>query len=267
MRRGRGSTLKPKVKARESMSGSPLVSIITVCRNAEATLPVAMESVLRQTYRRLQYIIIDGSSTDGTVKVIRSYEKTFKGRLIWSSGPDAGIYDAMNKGIKHATGSLIGILNADDWYEPRAIEHVVRSYRSHGEGVHYGILRVHHQGQIETLKAVTPDFLFQDVVGHPAYFVSKAIYGAHGVFDLQYRLAADYELMLRFHHSGVPFFLIEEVLANYQQGGASSIGGSDNLREYYRIRHRYGYLTDRQLRMRLAKLAFLDVLRRFRVRA
>lgn len=244
----------------------PLVSIITVCRNAGETISTAIESVLAQTYAHIEYVIIDGDSTDGTLDIVRSYEKKFKGRLVWKSEKDAGIYDAMNKGIDRANGDIIGILNSDDWYEPTAIEEVVRSYAGRGEGVHYGILRVHNAGEVELLKAVTPGFLFQDVVGHPAYFVSKATYLEHGVFDVHYRLAADYELMLRFHRSGVPFFLIEDVLANYRQGGASSVGGSENLREYYRILHRYGYLTNRQLRIRLAKVALVDVLQRLHVR-
>lgn len=90
------------------------ISLITVCFNCAATIRTALESVLRQTWRDIEYLVIDGGSTDGTVDVIRKYEREFKGRMRWVSEKDRGMYDAINKGIRMATGDVVGILNADD---------------------------------------------------------------------------------------------------------------------------------------------------------
>ena len=105
------------------------VSIITVTYNSCQTLGDAIESVLRQTYRDIEYIIVDGASTDDTQNVIRRYEDAFEGRMKWVSEKDRGIYDAMNKGIKMATGDVVGILNSDDYFtSDDVIERMVPVY-------------------------------------------------------------------------------------------------------------------------------------------
>src|SRR4051812_41105410 len=93
----------------------PLISVITVVYNGAATLERTIKSVLKQTYKNIQYIIIDGRSNDGTIDIIKKYEKYIS---YWVSEPDKGIYDAMNKGVAAATGTLVGILNSDDYYVP-----------------------------------------------------------------------------------------------------------------------------------------------------
>src|SRR5881409_1342374 len=95
------------------MSTKPLVSIITVCRNSETTIAKTIESVLNQTYTQIEYLIIDGASTDGTMEIVQRYEPRFNGRMRWKSEKDAGIYDAMNKGIGLAEGKIIGMINSD----------------------------------------------------------------------------------------------------------------------------------------------------------
>ena len=97
------------------------ISIITVCFNSQKTIGRTFDSVLRQTYPNIEYLVIDGQSTDGTTDIIREYEPLFQGRMKWVSEKDEGIYDAMNKGIRMATGDLIGILNSDDYYEDNAV--------------------------------------------------------------------------------------------------------------------------------------------------
>ena len=121
------------------------VSIITVCRNSEKTIAQTIESVLNQSYDHVEYILIDGNSTDHTVDVIHSYEERFlqKGySYFYQSEPDEGIYDAMNKGIKMASGQLVGLINSDDWYEPTAIEHAVRYYQETPYDLFYADLRI-----------------------------------------------------------------------------------------------------------------------------
>src|SRR5690554_3132525 len=92
------------------------ISIITVCYNSDKYIRTAFDAVLHQSYKDLEYIIVDGASTDGTVSIIKEYEPLFNGRMKWISEPDMGLYDAMNKGIKMATGEVVGILNSDDLY-------------------------------------------------------------------------------------------------------------------------------------------------------
>lgn len=238
---------------------NPLVSVITVCRNAEKTIIKTIESVLNQTYSNLEYFIIDGASTDRTIAIIKQYEPKFKGRLHWISEQDAGIYDAMNKGIRLATGKIIGIINSDDWYELDAIERIVKSYKENGDGVYYGILRVMENGKEVMLKSINYRFLYRDMVGHPAYFVANKIYQSHGLFSLDYKIASDYELMMRFIQRSVRFVQINFILANFNYGGASSIYDIETFIEYEKIRYIYGYITKRKMeylifRLRLRKL-------------
>ncbi len=121
----------------------PLVSIITVCLNSEKTIEQTIQSVINQTYPNIEYIIIDGKSTDRTLEIIDKY----KGKIsILVSESDEGIYDAMNKGLKLATGELIGIINSDDWYESDAVETIVNSFLAdRNVQVIYGNMDVYDQ--------------------------------------------------------------------------------------------------------------------------
>ena len=122
-----------------------LVSVITVCYNSEKTVRKAIESVLNQTYPEIEYILVDGASKDNTVSVAKEYEARFseKGytyRII--SEKDNGIYDAMNKGIRAASGVLVGMVNSDDWYEPIAVETAVKAYEETGFEMFYADVNV-----------------------------------------------------------------------------------------------------------------------------
>ena len=118
-----------------------LVSIITVCYNSEKTIYQTMDSVLKQTYSNIEYIIIDGASTDGTLAIIKEFGQRFGARMRYVSEPDHGIYDAMNKGISMAGGDIIGIINSDDYYEPDAVEKVIGAYSRGDCAVFYGEMR------------------------------------------------------------------------------------------------------------------------------
>ncbi|MBI2619513.1 MAG: glycosyltransferase [Ignavibacteriales bacterium] len=246
-------------------SRKPLVSIITVCLNAEKTIARTIESVLRQTYSHIEYLITDGASTDGTLDIVRRYQPRFKGRMRIHSERDLGIYDAMNKGIRLSRGAIIGIINSDDWYEPDAVRLVVDSYRKHGDAVFYGILRVMEEGKEVMLRAVNPQFLYRDVLGHPAYLVAKSIYDTWGAFRLDYRYASDYELMMRLIHCHAPFVQIDAVLANFSQGGESGQYGLKTLEEYLRVRYEYGYLTKRRMLVQISKYRTLFFLKKMRI--
>jgi hypothetical protein len=153
----------------------------------------------------------------------------------------------MNKGIALAKGSIVGIINSDDWYELDAVQRVVESFRVHGSGVHYGILRVLDHDQEIMLTLIHWRYLHREVVGHPAFFVTRDVYQRHGIFDLGYRIAADYELMMRFIDKRVSFHQIDHILANFSQGGKSTAGVSIAVKEWACIRHKYGYLSRLQM--------------------
>ena len=231
----------------------PLVSIVTVCRNSERTIGKTIESVLCQTYPRIEYLVIDGASTDGTLEIVRRYEPRFKGRLRLVSEEDGGIYDAMNKGIVLAQGDVVGLINSDDWYEPNAVELVVREYRKQRDSVYYGILRVLEDGHEVMLISRSHRFLHRDVVPHPAYFVARSVYERFGLFRLEYRFAADFELMMRFISRKVPFVQIDSVLANFNGGGATTVHELSSSEEYLRIRHAYGLMTRKAMLFRILR--------------
>ena len=107
-------------------------SIITICYNSEKTIERTIKSVLAQTYKNYEYIIVDGASKDGTLEIVKRFELQFDGRLKWKSEPDKGIYDAMNKGINMATGDVIGIVNSDDWLEADAMIIVAKAIEKNG---------------------------------------------------------------------------------------------------------------------------------------
>ncbi|NUN71311.1 MAG: glycosyltransferase [Bacteroidetes bacterium] len=231
----------------------PLVSIITVCKNAASTIERTMRSVAGQSYDAIEYIIVDAVSTDGTVAVVKSLRPLFRDRLTVISEPDRGIYDAMNKGIGHARGEIIGIINSDDWYEPDAVALMVELYTKAPGGVYYGLLRCFSGNDEVMIKSVTAKFLHTDHVGHPAYFVSRSVYEQHGTFLMRYTFASDYELMLRFIHNGVPFHQCDRVIANYRFGGVSSRGEKITYEEYFHIRYTYGYLSRSGLLLRILR--------------
>lgn len=123
-----------------SEEGRPLVSVVTVCLNSEKYLEETIESVLGQTYEKIEYIIVDGGSGDGTLDIIRRYQDRI---AYWLSEPDGGIFDAMNKGISLSTGELVGLINSDDRYFPYTVEEVVRvSGEDPGAQVYYGSMHI-----------------------------------------------------------------------------------------------------------------------------
>lgn len=200
-----------------------LVSIITVCFNSEKTIAQTIGSVLHQTYSDIEYLIIDGKSSDHTMKIVEDYRAVFGGRMKVVSEPDHGIYDAMNKGIRIASGELIGIINSDDFYEPDAVEKIVRAYRKEMCAVLYGAVRTLTDDREESVSLLSHEFLEQRMIGHPACFITKSAYDRYGLYDTKYCSVADYDLMLRYRDcGGVEFVPVYEIIANFRSGGMCS---------------------------------------------
>lgn len=164
------------------------ISIITASYNSVSTLANAMESVLHQTYTDWEYIIVDGGSTDGTVDLIKKYEPQFGGKLKWTSEPDHGIYDAMNKGISRATGDVVGILNSDDYFTSSdVVEKIADCFSMHSIDAVYGDIHFVRQGNPQKVaryyssKMFRPFWLrFGFMPAHPSFYVRKNVYEQYG---------------------------------------------------------------------------------------
>jgi glycosyltransferase len=210
------------------------VSIITIVFNNRATIEGCVRNVLSQSYKEIEYIVIDGGSNDGTIDILQAYREKISQ---WISEPDQGIYDAMNKGIRMATGQVIGFLHSSDIYaHPRVIEEVARVFENSNVSSVYGDLQYVDK---EDLNRVirnwksSPYRLGKFRQGwmppHPTFFVKKEIYEKYGYFNTHFRIAGDYELMLRFlERYRISAAYIPEVLVKMRWGGISN-GGIKNI--------------------------------------
>ena len=199
------------------------VSIVTVTYNSSATLSKTMESVLNQTVKPYEYLIIDGCSSDNTVQIAKDFAQDFKNsgiELVIISEPDNGIYDAMNKGISLAKGDVIGIINSDDWYEPCAIETVMDSYEREAFDLFYADLRmVKPDGSSFIKHSRNRRYATSRDWNHPTTFITKDIYNKY-----TYRtdtIHDDYDLILRIKKSGARVSVENKVLANFLMNGVS----------------------------------------------
>ena len=202
-----------------------LISIITVCFNSEKTIRDTIESVLNQTYGEVEYIVVDGLSTDGTVQIAREYERKFadKGyRYQIISEKDNGIYDAMNKGIRNASGEIVGIINSDDWYEPDALETVANTYRQTPFDMFYADIRIIRENGSSFIKhSRLEKHPSSRNWNHPTTFITKKTYDECGLFSCK-GFYDDYDLILRVRHAGKKIVIVNKVLANFRVGGVSN---------------------------------------------
>lgn len=181
------------------------VTIITVTYNSDATLADTIESVLSQSYPNIEYLIIDGASSDSTLDIIRQYETAFGGRLKYVSEKDGGIYDAMNKGIRMATGEVVGILNSDDYFTSDGIVTRLASEFEDGdvEAV-YGDVHYIRDGSPDkcvryysSKKFMRLWLRFGFMPAHPSFYVRRNVYNLAGGYRNDYQIGADYEMMVR----------------------------------------------------------------------
>lgn len=203
-------------------------SVIMVCYNSAKTIEQAIISVLQQSYTNVEFIIIDGGSKDGTKDIIQKYQDKI---TYWESEPDTGIYNAMNKGIRCVTGDVISFLNSDDWYEKDALEKVAKCFRL----CQYDVLaaqvaQVMGKRRYVRIKYVDPyneDIHFKVDYHHQGIFAKKSVFDDIGGFNEKYRIAADYDWILRVHNSGRKIYCAPNVVANFRMDGLS-------IREQYK---------------------------------
>lgn len=227
--------LRHQGRVKKGAPGRPLVSVVTIVFNDEAHIGATMESVVGQTYAPIEYIVIDGGSTDHTLAVIRSYEDRIDH---WQSGPDQGVSDAFNKGIRAARGEYIGLINAGDWYEPETVARVVEAFSRNPEtGVVCGSLRFWKGEERVNICQSAPRLLERDMtVTHPTCFVRADLYKRFGLYENGYRYAMDYRLLLGLKVQGTVFAALPDVLANMRHCGMSEVHWREALRETHRAR-------------------------------
>ncbi|MDY0238201.1 MAG: glycosyltransferase family 2 protein [Campylobacterales bacterium] len=250
--------LRTKGYFKKSFEEKPLISIVTVVYNGEEHLEGTIQSVINQTYDNVEYIIVDGGSTDGTLEIIKKYEDRID---YWLSEKDAGIYDAMNKGVKLCSGEVIGLINADDWYELDAVREISKAYtHSDKKTIFHAYLNIIQEDK-ETYIVYPPQDLFilkkGMILSHPTVFVPKEIYKRHGLFSTKYKIASDWDLMLRLYLAGVNFHEIKSLVANFRIGGASFVIDKNSVKEKHEIRkdHKVYNFIDRYYLLDLLRLA------------
>lgn len=209
------------------------ISILTATYNSVKTLRDTLESVLRQTYSDYECIIIDGVSKDGTLDLVHEYETKFNGRLKLISEPDQGIYDAMNKGIKMATGDVIGILNSDDFYtSDDALQVIADAFANNDIDATYGDIHFVNDDDLSKRVRYYSSAVFRRsfmrfglMPAHPSFYCKKAVYEKYGAFDTSYKVAADFENLLRIIYVGnIKTKYIPKDFVTMRTGGASTAG-------------------------------------------
>lgn len=221
------------------MSGNKLISIITPSYNRAGMIGAAIESVLSQNYPNFEHIVIDANSTDNTMDVIAQYPHV---RLIRE--PDNGMYDALNKGVKAATGDYIGFLNTDDHYAPNIFNIIAEQFNNAAIDAVVGKAEIFHEDhmgnhiKIRQISPATPENLFDQVIFRVpifnAWFFRRSIFVEKDGFDTNYRIAGDRELLLRYAIAGFSYRRINNVVYYYQQhaNAMTTTGGDSNYISY-----------------------------------
>lgn len=208
------------------------ISVITVCMNRVNTIEKAIQSVINQACNELEYIIIDGGSTDGTVDIIKKYEKYF---TYWVSEADEGIYDAMNKGIAKSTGEIVAFLNSDDWYEENALVTVNSYFEKCDPMILTGRVNMLQKGKWTKYTGILENnkenIRMEMIYRQPATFVRREVFDTLGGFNTRYKISADFEWMLRVYDSGMEIMHVEDVFTNFSSTGISNTNTGLTIRE------------------------------------
>jgi glycosyltransferase involved in cell wall biosynthesis len=236
----------------------PLISIITVVFNGVKTIEQTIQSVLNQSYPNKEYLLIDGGSTDGTVDIIKKYASQLKYLV---SELDKGVYDAMNKGIAKANGELIGIINADDWYEPEVFQFIAEKHLENPDQVIHGLMRNFKDEVFYSIVGNSIHRLRYDMIQHPTCFIPHGLYQKLGVYDTKYNYSADYDLILRFVNSGIKFCFVEKLLVNFRLGGISSLPQAE--KEMYRVRAKQHLISKTEGFLRILLIHIFSFAKRF----
>jgi len=212
--------------------------------------------VVNQTYQNIEYILVDGNSTDGTLDIIKKYKNISPQKLNYISENDDGSHHAINKGIILATGEVIGILCADDWYELDAVENVVKQYLISGECIIYGLLNHYKDGVKIITTAHSHENLKNKMIEFPTCFFSKNLFEKYGMFNNEFDFCGDYELVLRFYTKGVKFVQLDKVLTNFRIGGRS-LQKKNRIfvdKDVIKLKYKYGVISKKIYRKKILNI-------------
>ena len=210
------------------------ISLITVTYNSGKTLKNTFDSVLKQSHNNLEYIVIDGASKDNTVSIINEYESLFNGRLKWISESDEGLYDAMNKGIRMATGDIIGILNSDDFFTSNnVLQEIAHTFKKEKDlDAIYGDIHFVHPDNLQKCVRYYSSKIFKRslmrlgfIPAHPSFYIRKECFEKYGYYKTDYKIAADFEFLLRvIFKNRIRTKYLPMDMVTMRTGGASTSG-------------------------------------------
>lgn len=214
------------------------ITIITVCFNSGKTIEDTIKSVLKQTYNNYEYLIIDGGSSDNTLDIIKSYEDKFNGKLKYISEKDNGIFDAMNKGIKLSTGDIIGFINADDMLKDKDVFNKV--INNIYDGVYSDTLMMDKEMYKPVRNFISGKNKKNGIFhpAHPSLYLKKKVYDEIGLYNINYKIAADLDLMLRVINNNYKLNYVKDYFVLMRVGGTSTNGLKGyykNFKESYRV--------------------------------
>ena len=239
------------------------ISVVTVAYNSEKGIGKTIESVLRQSWEDVEYLIIDGKSSDRTVEIAESYRTALEEKGIMYqivSEPDNGIYDAMNKGIRMASGDVIGLLNSEDTYEPCALQTVAETFARTDCELMFANIRIHKpDGSSFVKRARQRRFQTSRDWNHPTTFVRADVYKANPFRNLG--IHDDYGFYLQMRRQNRRIVTVDEVLADFRMGGASNRKSLKAAGKRIMDRYKYCYRINGYSRWYLAECVFIEAVK------
>ena len=235
------------------------ISIITVSYNSEKTISDTIKSVYNQDYDNIEYIIVDGNSSDNTTNIIKEFEPKFNGKIKWISESDKGIYDAMNKGLMMATGDIVGILNSDDFYTSNnVITTVANAFNNNKIDAIYADVHFIKDNNPEKISRYYSSKIFKRwlmrfgfMPAHPSFYIKRECLNKFGLYNTSYKIAADFEFLLRTIFIGkIKTQYIAKDFVTMRTGGASTSGINSHkqiMREHIRAFKENNIFTNRLL--------------------
>lgn len=236
------------------------ISLITITYNSAETLTDTIQSVLNQTYTNIEYIIVDGASKDNTISIIKEYEPLFEGCIKWISEPDKGLYDAMSKGIRMATGDVVGILNSDDFFTSKEIlQKVADAFEQNNQldAIYGDVHFVHPNNLNKCVRYYSSKVFKRDLMklgfmpAHPSFYIRRECFDKYGLYKTDYKVAADFEFLLRvIYKAKIKIKYIPIDMVTMRIGGASTSGIESHkkiMKEHLRAFRENGIYTNRLL--------------------